>query len=194
MKPVVSHATRNTRAELIKACWATACASAYFGYAEIIAEQKISSHQAACIVRDWLRSGLVLPVEREINGRKLWKTIAGTEGGFDPSALKTQTRIRTRDDNIWTAMRGLKSFSPTELAAHANTDTVAVGIDAAQAYCRALLASGHLTVARKAQPGRKEAIYRLARNTGPRAPREKRVRAVIDDNTDAVVVISGVAL
>ena len=186
MSPAMQTVTRRTRADLINACWAQVSGLVTFGYAEIAAGQKISHQQAACIVRDWVQAGMVAPLEREPNGTKLWKVTEASEH-------RVRASTRSREDNIWTAMRGLKSFGPTELAAHANTDTVAVAVDEAQAYCRALLASGHLSVARKAIPGIKEAIYRIARNTGPRAPREKRVRAVIDDNTNAVVVISGVA-
>lgn len=178
---------QSSRAELIETCWAAVKHLGRFGYAEIIHAKNISQYQAAGIVRGWVRAGLIKSQGTGSDNRKLWCAVPTTE-------VRSMARGRTAEDNLWTAMRGLKSFSPTDLAAHANTDTVSVGLDDAQAYCRALLAAGHLSVARKAQPGRKEAIYRLARNTGPRAPREKRVRAVIDDNTDAVVVISGVAL
>ncbi|MDP2064178.1 MAG: hypothetical protein Q8Q63_03405 [Phaeovulum sp.] len=40
-------------------------------------------------------------------------------------------------------------------------------------------------------PGRREAIYRLIRNTGPRPPRERRVRAVWDDNLGELVLLNG---
>ena len=179
--------TKATQADIAHACFAIALRLPTFGYAEIAAEQKISMDQATRIVRDWEHAGFLQLLQSGVGVRKMWKVTAGAQ-------IRLQMRPnRSPEDNMWTAMRGLKAFSPTDLAAHANTDTVAVGLDDAQSYCRALLAAGHLSVARKAVPGCKEAIYRLARNTGPRAPREKRVRAVIDDNTDAVVVISGVA-
>lgn len=185
MRTATKNVTRRNREDIVNACWALASDLPQFGYAEIANHENISMEQASLIVRGWSHAGLILPLECGPDNRKLWKTIETAEHRF-------QARTRTREDNIWTAMRGLRSFSPTDLAAHANTDTVIVAVDDAQAYCRALLASGHLTVGRKAIPGRKEAIYRLARNTGPHAPRERRVRAVIDDNTDLVVVISGV--
>jgi hypothetical protein len=100
---------------------------------------------------------------------------------------------RSPEQNMWTAMRQLKSFTPRDLAAHAATEEVMVTIEAAQSYCRSLFSAGFLAVARKAVPGKVEAYYRLTRNTGPRPPREKRVRAVIDDNTEAGVVIGEVA-
>ena len=178
--------TKATQEAIADACWAVALRLPKFGYAEIAAEQKISLEQATRIVTNWQKVGLTELVQSGPRVRKLWAMKAG-------ASYQAKPKGRSAEDNLWTAMRGLKSFSPTDLAAHATTETVSVAVDEAQAYCRALLAAGHLSVARKAVPGRKEAIYRLARNTGPRAPREKRVRAVIDDNTDAVVVISGVA-
>lgn len=177
--------TKATQEAIADACWAIALRMPTFGYAEISAAQKISAEQASRIVTNWQKMGLIDLVQSGHRLRNLWTVKAGTSYPVKPKG-------RSAEDNLWTAMRGLKSFSPTDLSAHATTDTVTVGVDDAQAYCRALLAAGHLSVARKAQPGRREAIYRLARNTGPRAPREKRVRAVIDDNTDAVVVIGGV--
>ena len=89
-------------------------------------------------------------------------------------------------------MRQMKSgFTPRDLAAHATTEDKLVTPEDAQEYCRALLGAGYLGVNRKAVPGKTEPIYRLIQNTGPRAPREKRVRAVIDDNTDRTIVIGG---
>jgi hypothetical protein len=89
-------------------------------------------------------------------------------------------------------MRQLKAgFGPREIAAHATTEETEVTVEAAQDYCRALLGAGYLAVAKKAVPGKTQAIYRLIRNTGPRAPREKRVRAVIDANTEQTIVIGG---
>jgi hypothetical protein len=87
-------------------------------------------------------------------------------------------------------MRGLRSFTPTDIAAHASTDLVQVVTADAHAYCRVLLAGGYLRVERKASPVRKqEAIYRLIRNTGPRPPRAARVSAVVDDNTNSVTLL-----
>ena len=79
------------------------------------------------------------------------------------------------------------------LAVAAATPDIEVTLDQAQAYCRSLLAAGYLSVARKAVPGKTEALYRLIRKNGPLPPREKLVRAVIDDNTNAVVVIGGLS-
>jgi hypothetical protein len=93
---------------------------------------------------------------------------------------------------MWTAMRQMRGgFTPRDLAAHATTEETLVTLETAQDYCRSLLGAGYLGVARKAVPGKTEAIYRLIKNTGPRAPREKRVRAVIDANTEQTILIGG---
>ena len=105
--------------------------------------------------------------------------------------LALAVKARSPEHNMWTAMRQLKSFSPRELAAHASTEDTPVTLEVAQDYCRALLGAGYLVATRKAVPGKQLAIYRLTRNTGPRPPREKRVRAVVDDNTETVIVIGG---
>lgn len=87
----------------------------------------------------------------------------------------------TPHGNLWQAMRGLKLFSPVDLAAHANTPEVEVTVAAAQQFCRMLLRAGYLRIERKATAER-EAIYRLLRNTGPKPPRERRVWALYDEN------------
>lgn len=177
--------TRKNREAVAEAAWALALRLPWFGYAEIAAEMKISLDQATKIVRDWAAQG-VLELLRSKNGiRKLWKVRPGCDR---PAAPVPGSRSAT--ENLWTAMRGLRSFTPTDLAAHASTDLVQVATADAQAYCRVLLAGGYLRVERKASPARKrEAIYRLVRNSGPRAPRAARVSAVVDDNTNAVILL-----
>lgn len=178
--------TAETQAAVADAAWAVALRMTAFGYGEIEAELKISARQAVRIVRGWLDEGLLVAVQSGPGLRSLWKAAPN-------AARPPRPKARTAEDNMWTAMRGLKSFTPTDLAAHSASPALPVDADAAQAYCRSLLAAGYLGVMRKAEPGRREAIYRLARNTGPKPPREKRVRAVIDDNTNAIVVIGQVS-
>ena len=157
-----------------------------FSYGDIAADVRIPMERATLIVRGWVASGLA-EVAREPRGglRKLFRLIGEGDGAVRPAG-------RTPEDNLWTAMRGLRSFTPTDLAAHAVTEAVAVTVDHARAYCRFLLAAGYLRVMRKAEPSRKrEAIYHLVRNTGPKSPRERRVRAVLDPNTAALSLLEG---
>lgn len=169
---------------LEEAAWATALRLGTFGYAEIATELKIGHARATRIVRQWARGGSLVAVAEGHRVRRLWRIAEGAER---PTAPKG----RTPEENLWTAMRKLRSFTPTDLAAHATTDEISVPAEAAMDYCRSLLAAGYMRVERKAVPGVREAIYRLTRDTGPRPPRERRVRAVVDENTSAVILIGG---
>lgn len=179
--------TRDNRAAVIEAAWAVAQLHARWGYAEISAGVNITLEQATTIVRAWLRDGAIEVLEEVgTSNRRLFRIKPGFE-----LVIK---RTRSAEENMWTAMRRLRSFTPTDLAAHATTDAVTVEIARAQDYCRVLLGAGFLRVARKAQPSTgREAIYSLARETGPRPPVERRVRAVVDPNTDEVHLIGGAA-
>lgn len=178
--------TKQNRSIFADAAWAVALRLPRFGYAEIAAELKISHDRATDIVRSWGAAGVLQALEPTVNKRKTWRIAPATPRPARPQG-------RTAEDNLWTAMRGLVSFTPSVLAANATVEEVEVSPDAAQTYCRSLLVTGYLRVIRKAAPPHTEAIYRLVRNTGPKAPREKRLRAVVDDNTDAVHLIRGVS-
>lgn len=167
-----------------EAAFAFASQQTEFGYAEVAKAVGITEDWARKIVRGWKASGLLDEVRSGHRIRSLWKV---KEGARPILAIKA----RSPEQNMWTAMRQLKSFSPRDLAAQATTEETEVTLDAAQDYCRALLGAKYLAVAKKAQSGKSPAIYRLMRNTGPRAPREKRVRAVVDANTEQTIVISG---
>jgi hypothetical protein len=175
--------TRETQAAVADAAWAVAVRLESFGYAEISAEMKVCMDQATRIVRGWVKAGAVEMVQSGIGKRNLWRV----RHGYQPP-----TRSRTPEKNMWDAMRQMKSFTPTILASHSTTPDVFVTTQYAAEYCQMLLAAGYLKVVSKAVPDRKrEAIYRLVNNTGPFPPRERRVRAVVDANTDQVIVIGG---
>lgn len=155
-----------------------------FGYAEIATDLSIPMERATEIVRGWAATGVAV-VSRPGRGglRKLYRLVVETGA--------VATNGRTAEDNLWTAARGLKAFSPIDLAAHARTETVAVTDEAARAYCRFLMAAGYLRLARAGVPRKSEPLYKLIRNTGPKAPRERRVRAVLDPNTGSLSLIGG---
>lgn len=177
--------TLKNREAVEEAAWMLALRLPQFGYAEIAAGMKISIEQATRIVRGWHAQGALEPLQSGAGLRKLWKVRPGCDRPIAPAP-----QGRTAEENLWTSMRGLRIFTPTDLAAHSSTDLVIVATADAQAYCRVLLAGGYLKVERKAAPARaQEAIYRLIRNTGPRPPRAVRVSAVVDDNTDMVTLL-----
>lgn len=178
--------TAQTKAAIAEAAWAKAQTLGSFGYAEISAEMNISMDRATEIVRAWEAQGAVRRTESGIGLRNKFAVQPGFVRRPDSAAFGTVTQ------NLWSSMTGLKSFTPTDLAAHSTTDTVQVSVEAAQGYCQVLLRAGYLKVERTAIPGRREAIYRLIRRTGPRPPRERRVRAVFDDNLGEMVHVCGV--
>jgi hypothetical protein len=180
----MSRFSKGDHAAIETAAWSAALARDSFGYAEIATDLKINMEWATSIVRGWVTNRLLEPMPLGQHRRKMWRILPGTVRPASPKG-------RTGPDNMWTAMRGLTSFTPSVIAANATVDPVIVTVAEAQAYCRALLASEHLRVVRKAAPPHTEAIYRLVRNTGPRAPVPKRVMAIIDANVEQTIVIGG---
>lgn len=90
------------------------------------------------------------------------------------------------NQNMWRAMRSLSQFSPLDIQAHANTEAIQVSLKTAKGYCAALLKAGYLRVMRKAEMGQRQAVYKLIRNTGPKAPQIQRVKQVFDPNLGQV--------
>lgn len=86
-------------------------------------------------------------------------------------------------ENMWRTMRMMGEFSPRCVAAHATTDLVNVSESTAKAYCTALRKAGFLKVHIKAQPPKRQAVYRLINNTGPNPPMIQRTQQVFDPNT-----------
>lgn len=177
--------TSGNRAAVNEAAWAIALRyEDPFGYAEIAADAHISVARASALVRLWVQEGRCEVVQEGHRLRKLHRVVG--------RAARLPEPVGTVPGNLWNSMRGLKSFSPVDLAAHSTTPDVIVTLAAAQAYCQTLLRAGYLRVERTAIPGRREAIYRLIRNSGPRPPRERRVRAVWDENLAEYTHIAGV--
>lgn len=179
--------TAQTKAAIAEAAWAMAQRLGTFGYAKISAELNISMDRATEIVRGWEAEGAVRRTVSGVRTRNMFAVNPAFVRRPDPAALGSVVQ------NLWTSMCGLKSFTPTDLAAHSDTGTVKVSVEAARGYCQVLLRAGYLKVERTAIPGRRDPIYRLIRKTGPRPPRERRVRAVFDDNLGELVHVSGVA-
>jgi hypothetical protein len=170
----------------IAGAWDAALKLEIFGYAELADAAGISLDLATFAARGWAQEGRITT---RSGGRGNQRRIYGIAPGWVP---ETGTGRRTPALNLWTAMRRLRVFTPTDLAAHADTEEAPVSVDHARTYCRDLVAAGYLAVARKAVPGQCEAQYRLARNTGPRAPVVKRVLSLLDPNLRQVQAMPGV--
>ncbi|EGJ20089.1 hypothetical protein RSWS8N_18054 [Cereibacter sphaeroides WS8N] len=165
--------------------WAFALRTEVFGYAEIAAEMMIGMEAATDLVRGWEAEGRIR-VQRGGNGssRKMWE--------LTPEYRQPKDRAGIIGQQLWTAMRGLKTFTPVDLVAHCRADLKA-DLREASGYCQALLRAGYLRVTRTAVTGQREASYQLIRNSGPRAPRERRVTTVWDPNESAFTYIPGMA-
>lgn len=162
------------------AAWTVARRLEQFGYGEISVEVSVSMQHATAIVRGWETAGRVRRISTPAASRLQFEVIPEHELRLAP----VQGDIW---EQMWTVMRKLGAFSPTDVAAHCATP---VSVETAAAYCRALLAGDYLRVVVKAVPRRKEAIYRLFTSTGVKAPRERRVRCIVDPNTGTIVPLT----
>jgi hypothetical protein len=178
-------ARRTIAPSTLDAAFVFAAAQERFTVADVQLKMGVSEDLARNIIRSWRDAELLEVISEGHRVRTVWKV--------KPTAKITlAARARSPEQNMWTAMRQMKSgFTPRDLAAHAATEATPVSPELAQEYCRSLMGAGYLGVNRKAVPGKTEAIYRLIKNTGPTAPREKRVRAVFDGNTEQTIVIGG---
>jgi hypothetical protein len=165
-----------------EAAWATAQRLQQFGYGEFCRELSIPMEFATHIVRGWEAAGKVRVIAAHVGtARKVYEVVPEHEMRF--VAVPGDAY-----EQMWTAMRKLSAFSPVDIAAHCAT---AVTVEEARAYCRLLMAAGYMRVMGKAVPGKKEATYRLCKVTGVKAPREKRVRCLIDENLGTIAPVTG---
>ena len=164
-----------TQSALEETAWARATALGTFTL-EQLADQ-LGSHSSTIgpFVRGWESHGWV-----ERSHEKVAHAEFRVTGGPQPEP----STGGSRETNMWRAMRGLGGFTPLDIAAHADTGTVRVTVEDARAYIGVLFRHDYLRCTRKADPSKgREASYKLIRNTGPKAPVLKRIRAVIDPNT-----------
>ena len=91
-------------------------------------------------------------------------------------------------EQLWRAMRILKTFECGALAAAASTEAHPVAVEEAKHYVKFLTRAGYL---RQIEPSRGPlaALYSFlrARDTGPRAPLIARDKCVMDGNTGQIV-------
>lgn len=90
-------------------------------------------------------------------------------------------------ENLWTAIRNLKSFTPAELAFAATTDTLKISETVAMRYLRRLRDAGYLTCVRDAVT--KADAWRLVprMNTGPQPPMMMQVTLLFDRNSKMIL-------
>jgi hypothetical protein len=109
----------------------------------------------------------------------------------DPPKVRRDGTLLADDtarDQMWRTAKIIKEFAPKDLAIQASTEAQPVSELDAKDYCKFLRLSGYLAVLRPSKPGT-QAVYRFlaSKNTGPKAPRVQRVKAVFDPNLGVVV-------
>ncbi len=172
--------------------WQKATARGEFTYAQLSADAGIDVKYASALTREWEEEGRVQRVNF-VRGRRVTMRVVKDSKG-DEARLRADGSLIRKGcplQNMWRSMRLLPIFSPADIAMHANTEGAEVSEDVAKEYCRRLAAAGYLRVEVKAQPGKRSALYRLIRNSGPKAPTIKRVLAVQDQNNDQLTVLQG---
>lgn len=178
---------RADKTPLEQIAWSAAQRLVEFDYRALSEEAQVGYETVGTWVRRWQRQGKVEALGKG-EGQTLRYRLIGAEAL--PRIPATRGSAQTAPGNMWRTMRAMRTaFTPTDIAAHSTTDAVAVSHDDARGFCQMLTRAGYLRVVRKALPPRREAIYRLIRNTGPRPPRERRVRAVWDDNLGEYVYL-----
>jgi hypothetical protein len=166
--------------------WRAALARETWTYDDIVADSRLSYGQVQKLVSRWEEAGAVKATGVGPDRRTQYGVTDATvfDRLADVSEASPAPIRREQSDvgNMWTAMRGLATFSPVDISAQASTEEIEVTVLRAREYCRTLLRHNYLKVVRKAVPGKREPVYRLIRNTGPVAPREKRVTVLEDVN------------
>lgn len=173
----------SVQAQVADDCWAAALRLREFRTADLAADVGIGAQTARKVIHNWLAEGAV----HSLGDGRSDQTVYRADADF--------VRLpgpRSAEQNLWDSMRkkGGQAFTPTDLSCHATTDHLKVSPAEAAAYCQALLKVGYLRVRRRAAPAMgREALYQLANLTGPKAPVIRRVRAIWDQNTDALLVL-----
>jgi len=94
-------------------------------------------------------------------------------------------------EHMWRAMKMLPSFNVVDLAISASTEDVQVAENEARDYVKHLERAKYLVIVKPATPTSK-AVYRLARNTGPKPPMVTRAKIVFDPNLGKIAWVEQV--
>jgi hypothetical protein len=173
-----------------KHIWDAACDLGLFTYDDLAKRAEVSRSNAQDRVRGWLRDGLVVQ-ERHGSSRLLHFRVLTDPAEREHVKAKADLPEEGVAANCWRVMRRLSQYTPTDVAAHATTTACKVTLKDARDYCQLLMRAGYLRAVRKALPGKRDAVYRLIKDTGPLAPRLRRVRAVEDRNQRTLTHLDG---
>lgn len=151
-------------------------------YLELARELDVNEARVHRIMNDLRLADMVEETGQGDRGASVFGlTSTGTGLAREEIAAHRQRSIDPQD-NMWRTARQLRAFGALDLVAWSSTDEVPVSESMARQFCALLLKGGYVRVTRKAKPGINDAMYRLIRDTGPKAPTERRIRAIFDPN------------
>ncbi len=159
--------------------WAEAQRRGQYTHAELAVHAGVSDRWISIWSQEWEAEGKVRCIAGAGPGRirKRYEVLADGEIAIPI--------IGDAVEQMWTVMRkSPQGFMATDLVAQIAVDCT---IEDARAYCHSLLAAGYLRCVSKAVPNRREAVYRLIKANGVKAPRLKRLRCIIDPNTGQII-------
>ena len=161
---------------------------------DVIRMTGATENQVGELIRRWTRKNRIHFVRKTGTGRHVYAI--GPRGGDHEAHREALAAETSRDPrrNMWRAMQLLGQFTPAEIAAVSNFEDAPVAERDAQLFCQSLLRGEYLRVVEKADPGRRPAIYRLVRRTGPKPPVERRVAALFDENLGELTYVAGIGV
>lgn len=163
--------------------WSKAChrsVDGAFTYADLASAAGMKQTLVSQMCRDWEDEGKLTRVPVKQSTKAYFRVPKALRGEIVRPAAEPKD---TAQERIWRVMRKMSgAFDVGDVVMYANCPELEVTERDAQEYCGMLCRSGYLRVLRKAVPGKTRAVYRLIKDTGPRAPRERRIRVIWDDN------------
>ena len=170
--------------------WSVAKAHRQFTARELAGATNRSDEYILKALKDWTEFVYVERIGHR--GRRVLFQVTGKAG--NPVARDDDGEVireTTAEGNMWRAMRKAGgTFSYVDIAMWSNTAATPVTEADAQRYCQALAAAGYLRADVKANGRGQLALYRLIRDTGAFAPRERSVKAIWDANLGDFTLLS----
>lgn len=172
--------SNSPEAEAKKAvAWAEAKRRGQFTHRDLASFAGVQERWVSFWAREWEDQGLVHCIAGGADSRTRKHYEVLPEGEIKAAMTGDATQ------QMWTVMRkSPQGFTPVDLVAQIAVDA---SIEDARAYCHSLLSGGYLRCVSKAVPKRREAVYRLVTATGIKAPRLKRLRCIVDQNTGKII-------
>lgn len=163
-----------------EAAWIAARKLDEFTAGQLAAALEVGDETARRRINQWRDEGACELVR--VEGRQ--QVFRLTEAA--PEHQPVRGAPRSDEDALWTAMRLLRRFDPNDLVASTTAARPGMSMQIARTYCQFLAKAGYLRCLAPAVMGKREASYALARNTGPLAPRPRRIRVLVDPNEGGI--------